>query len=103
MRARRVIHTLRCVPYALVIFVGIITASAQTPAAQTADVQQLSEKLQRLEREMEELKGQLSAVQQSDKDKTGVIAAPQVQVSQDTPKAPVERPPAEEATKSTLD
>jgi len=103
MRARRVIHTLRCVPYALVIFVGIITASAQTPAAQTADVQQLSEKLQRLEREMEELKGQLSAVQQSDKDKTGVIAAPQVHVSQDTPKAPIERPPAEEATKSTLD
>jgi hypothetical protein len=67
------------------------------------DVQQLTDKLQRLEQEMQELKGQISAVQQSQKAADGVTAASQVQISEETPKAPVERPPAEETKKTTLD
>jgi len=103
MRAHGVVPAFSSVCVFLALLSVVPSASAQTSSAPTGDVQQLSEKLQRLEREMEELRGQLSAMQQSQKAAPEVSAAPQVQVSEDTPKAPVERPPAEEANKSTLD
>ena len=71
---------------------------------QQLELQQLIDKLQRLEQEVQELKGQIGAVQQSQKAGAEYVTpAPEVQVTAETPKAPVEPPPAEEATKSRLD
>lgn len=68
------------------------------------ELQQLTDKLQRLEREVQELKGQIGAVQQSQKAGAECVTpAPEIQVTEETPKAPVEAPLAEEATKSRLD
>lgn len=114
MRTPQAFHTFCCICGALVILSSQVTpASAQTTSAQGADVQQLTEKLQRLESEMGhlreleseigQLRDQIKVLQQSQKVNTEVSTAPQVQVTEDTPKAPIERPPAEEDKKSTLD
>lgn len=104
MPTHRNISVVLCTIAILILLLMTLPAVGQSTATQTPDLQQLVDKLQRLEQEMQELKGQISAVQQNQKiSADAVTAAPQIQVSQDTPKAPTERPPAEEEKKSTLD
>jgi len=104
MSTHRNISVFLCPIAILILLLMTLPAVGQSTATQTPDLQQLVDKLQRLEQEMQELKGQISAVQQNQKiSADAVTAAPQIQVSQDTPKASTERPPAEEEKKSTLD
>src|SRR5215467_1312877 len=53
---------------------------------QQLELQQLTDKLQRLEREVQELKGQIGAVQQSQKAGAECVTpAPEIQVTEETP------------------
>jgi len=87
---------------AVVLFVSLIACicaqgQSQTPPSQ--DLQQLQDKFQRLEQEMQQLKGQIDPVQQSQKATPNSVRAPvPVQVTEDTPKAPLE-----DEKKNTLD
>ena len=77
-----------------VLLIGLFActcAQGQSQASSNQDLQQLQDKVQQLEQELQQLKGQIGAVQQSQK--TAVNAAltgPPVQVTEDTPKAPLE-------------
>lgn len=93
-----------CVAGTLIALSLTPPAMSQASSAQNLDPQQLMEKIQRLEKEMEDLKGQISAMQQTHKANADTVTpAAQIQVTQDTPKAPAEPPPTEEEKKSTLD
>jgi hypothetical protein len=82
-----------------VVLFSLGWSHAQSQSSQGQDLQQLTDRLQTLEQEIQELKAEISAVRQAPKATApSTIAAPQVQVSDDSPKAPVE----EEKT-STLD
>ena len=87
-----------CATLSVVLF-SLVWSHAQSQSSQGQDLQQLTDRLQTLEQEIQELKAQISAVREAPKATApSPIAAPQVQVTEDTPKAPVE----EEKT-STLD
>lgn len=104
MRTHRLRPTSFCTISALITMSLIAPAKGQTTASQNVDLQQLNDKLLKLEQEMQEIKAQISFAQQAQKARADtVMAAPQIQVSEDTPKASVEAPPADEATKSKLD
>jgi hypothetical protein len=75
---------------ALLVASLLAPASGQTASSQTPDVQQLTEKLQRLEQEMQEIKGQISTVQQAQKNAVPQSVAPVV-VTEESPKAPSEK------------
>jgi hypothetical protein len=87
---------------AFVLFASLIACSCAQGQSQTSpsqDLQQLQDKFQRLEQEMQQLKGQIDAVQQSQKAALNSTQAPTpVQVTEDTPKAP-----REDEKKNTLD
>jgi hypothetical protein len=104
MRRHR-LHDLWCpATSALIVLFLIGHAAGQAPSAQTIDVQQMTDKLQRLEQEVEELKGQLTAVQRAQKANAEPVAsASQAEGSERAPKAPVEQSRAEEAPRNTLD
>ncbi|HXZ80882.1 MAG TPA: DcaP family trimeric outer membrane transporter [Terriglobales bacterium] len=96
--------TVFCATGTLILLSLITPALGQVSTPQSPDLQQLVDKLQRLEQEMQEIKGQIRAVQQTQKANAEIVTqAMQIQVTQDTPKAPAERPPAEEEKKTTLD
>jgi DcaP outer membrane protein len=86
----------------VVLFTSLIACACAQAQAQTTpnpDLERLQNKLQQLEQEMQDLKGQIGAVQQSQKAAVSAPAvAAQVQVTEDTPKAPVE-----DDKKNTLD
>ena len=87
-----------CAALSVVLF-SLVWSHAQSQSSQGQDLQQLTDRLQTLEQEIQELKAQISAVREAPKATApSTLAAPQVQVSDDSPKAPVE----EEKT-STLD
>jgi hypothetical protein len=96
-------HTLRL--FVLVCLIGAVPGFAQTQdPQQTQEVQQLKEKLQQLEQTVQELKGQISAIQQAQKPGVAPEAKPQgmeVTVQQGAPVATegptgMEAPPTKE-------
>jgi DcaP outer membrane protein len=74
-------------------------ALGQSANSQAPDVQQLIDKLQHLDQEMQEVRAEISTLQQSQKPTGEITRAPgPVQVNEESPKAPVE-----EEKKGTLD
>ena len=86
-----------------VVLTSVTWVQGQSPPSPSPDVQQLTDKLQRLEQEMEELKGQIHAVQQAQNSAapsaTALASAPSG--AQAAAKKPAEATPEER--KNTLD
>jgi hypothetical protein len=83
----------------IVILLFAVWAPAQSQDSQTPDLQQLKTKLQQLDREMQELKGQIDAVEQSEKSHAAPTAntpASPKDVSVKTEKPPKETKQAEQ-------
>ena len=82
----------------------IAPAVGQVTSTPSSDQQSLVDEVRGLKKELQELKAQISAMQQAQKASVETVSpAPQIQVTQDTPKAGAEPPPVEEEKKSTLD
>lgn len=100
MRSRRLPAVWIQTAQVLVLAANVV---GQTPSAQPVDVQQLTNKLEQLEQEMQQVKEQLHMLQSQTPRSDSVTPAPELHVIEETPKSPVEVPPADEARKSTLD